>query len=193
MKNLIIFLFGAACGVGGTLLWLRKDIQKELNEIKNNQQKSAENEKKSEEVPFQMEEIVAQATVGNNIPKKKAEKVAYNTIPLVTKEESEPEDTDPGSDETDGGIFEIDADEYMHNKEYEQEHLVYYRGDRVMATEEGTIIANPFMLVGGEWETCVGNYADRTAFVRNSKLVTDYEIYVEDGTYVDEYGPIENL
>ena len=30
MKNVLIFLFGAGLGVGGTLLWLRKDIKKDL-------------------------------------------------------------------------------------------------------------------------------------------------------------------
>ena len=91
------------------------------------------------------------------------------------------------------GLGEIDEDDFMRNDANEKERLVYYRGDRIMATESGTIITNPAMLVGVTWENCVGNYADRTAFIRNSKLVTDYEIYVEDGLYTDEYGDENNL
>ena len=47
MKNLLIFLFGAACGAGGTLLWLRKDIKKEL-------EKAREEAEKAAELPFTM-------------------------------------------------------------------------------------------------------------------------------------------
>lgn len=94
-----------------------------------------------------------------------------------------------GHNETDGGVFEIDKDDFNADDGYEQERLVYYRGDKIMCTEDGTIVTNPFILVGGEWDKCVGNYADHTAFIRNARLVTDYEIFVEDGLYSDEYGP----
>ena len=188
MKNLLILLFGAALGAGGTILWLRKDIQKQLEEIKK-QENESKNEKRDDDMPFQVEE-----------KPKKEEKVAYHNIPMSDPKPAEEENIDEiedddidisGNDETDGGILEIDVDEMMHNHEYEKERLVYYRGDRVMSTESGTIITNPFPLIGGEWENCVGNYADSTAFVRNMRLLTDYEIYVEDGLYSDEYGADE--
>ena len=92
------------------------------------------------------------------------------------------------AESADGGCFEIDIDDFMHDDSNEKVRLVYYRGDRIMATENGTILTNPAMFVGTTWENCVGNYADHTAFIRNARLVTDYEIYVEDGLYTDEYG-----
>jgi hypothetical protein len=98
-----------------------------------------------------------------------------------------------GNDETDGGCFEIDEEDFLHNDANEKERYVYYRGDRIMATENGTIITNPAMFVGTMWENCVGNYANNTAFIRNSRLNTDFEIYVEDGLYSDEYGDELNL
>ena len=207
MKNLLIFLFGAAVGTVGTLFYLRKGIKKQLEVIENNaknaekeaaeggsdKEKDGKKEASDSSVPFKMDK--------ENVPMamKESTKINYNRIiednyrgkppvPIMPNDEHF-----AGSDEADGGCFEIDEDDFMRNDENEKERLVYYRGDRIMATESGTIITNPAMLVGATWENCVGNYADRTAFIRNSKLVTDYEIYVEDGLYTDEYGDENNL
>ena len=70
MKNLLIFLFGAACGVGGTLLWLRKDIKKELDNIRIDM--------REQEMPFSVsdsdaeksekKEAVVHGKVGNGVP-----------------------------------------------------------------------------------------------------------------------------
>lgn len=195
MKNLLIFLFGVGFGVGGTMIWLRKDIKKHLEEMQNK-------EKPESEEPFVVEDDKKKdagddtdnAVQANRITPEM--RVKYNEM-VVEYKKNEPvtEEDEPdirGRDETDGGFVEIDADEFMHDHSNEKERLVYFRGDRIMCTESGTIIANPYMLVGGEWENCVGNYADRTAFIRNPKLVTDYEIYVEDGLYSDEYGVEDN-
>lgn len=207
MKNLLIFLFGAAVGTVGTLFYLRKGIKKQLEVIENNaknaekeaaeygsdKEKDGKQDVSDSSIPFKMDE--------ENVPMamKESTKINYNRIiednyrgkppvPIMPNDEHF-----AGSDETDGGCFEIDEDDFMRNDENEKERLVYYRGDRIMATESGTIITNPAMLVGATWENCVGNYADRTVFIRNSKLVTDYEIYVEDGLYTDEYGDENNL
>lgn len=206
MKNLLIFLFGASVGAVGTLFYLRKGIKKQLetieNEAKNSGnsgQKEAENGSengngdtktvaKESNIPFEIKE--------DGMPNalKETTKVQYNKIvednyrgrPPVPITESNSNSV--GMDESDGGCFEIDIDDFMHDESNEKVRLVYYRGDRIMATENGTILTNPAMFVGTTWENCVGNYADHTAFIRNARLVTDYEIYVEDGLYTDEYG-----
>jgi len=214
VKNLLIFLFGAAIGAGGMLLWLRKDIKEELEKAEKSGSES------DSEPPFTVKNDTGTREKGAEIvaandsyePEKRA-KVPYHTLFQGSEgktselfsdprdsgifthvRENEDENDNPeagfiGNDETDGGVFEIDKDDFMADDGYEQERLVYYRGDKIMATEDGTIITNPFILVGGEWDKCVGNYADRTAFIRNPRLVVDYEIYVEDGLYSDEYGP----
>ena len=198
MKNLIIFLFGAAVGAGGAIIWLRKDIQKQLSEIRENSTAN-ESTKAAEDVPFSVNDIPRKVT------HKQQEPIQYNKIPLAKDEtmkissvsdnngEHVVED-DPGfaTDETDGGIYEIDMGEFKDNDRYTKDHLVYYRGDKVMATENGTVIKNPFPMIGGNWENCVGNYAERTAFIRNPKMLTDYEIYVEDCMYSDEFGSLED-
>lgn len=198
MKELFIFLFGAGCGVGGTLLWLRKDIQKKLDEIGN-----------GSDIPFEVSDVNTNKKEDSKerrpVATSEATRVNYNNIissnysgtPVPVMPREDEEDNDPeagfvGSDETDGGIFEIDRESFDDDETFESKRLVYFEGDRVMSTESGTIITNPAMWVGSEWENCVGNYAKNTAFIRNSRLLTDYEIFVEEGLYTDEYGPIDN-
>lgn len=200
MKNLLIFLFGAAVGSVGSLFYLRKGIKKQLAEIENNAKnaekeavENGQNGKKEGSVPFEMKE--------ENVPTalKESTKIAYNRIiednysgkppvPVMPRDENF-----VGNDEPDGGCFEIDMDDFMHDDSNEKARLVYYRGDKIMSTESGTIIGQPAALVGTMWENYVGNYADHTAFIRNSRLVTDYEIYVEEGFYTDEFGDELNL
>lgn len=206
MKTLLTFLFGAVCGAGGMLVYLRKDIKKRLE---------AEVEaKKEEDVPFTVNDD--KKNDENNKPSndftsqkvpmsvKKSAKVDYRAIyenanstpqPAVVlpREEEKKEDTDDieirgGKDEPDVEPFEIDNSTFEHDHSFDKDRIVFYQGDQVMATEAGTIIPNPFILVGNRWESFVGHYANRTAFVRNTRLSTDYEIYVESGTYTDEYG-----
>ncbi len=183
MKNLLIFLFGVAFGFGGTMLWLRKDIKEELENIK------ITNIDSQEEPPFSVDDKKEEEK--KPVAVRKETRIAYNNIIKDVEAGKKPEPkipVMPREDETDGTIVEIDRDTFDFDKGYEQKRLVYFRGDRIMATEEGTIIPNPYILVGGNWEVCVGNYVKNTAFVRNEKLLTDYEIYVEDGLYEDEYG-----
>ena len=200
MKNLLIFLFGVGCGVGGTLVWLRKDIRRELDAIENRKNEedipfTVGEPKKKEEKSEKMTQNLDKYEPSEDVPEalKEENRIRYDKIIdenyVETVEDEDDFDDDPGaSDESDGGIFEIDEDEFVHNYDNEKERLVYFRGDKIMSTESGTIIQNPFPLIGGEWENCVGNYADNTAFIRNPRLTTDYEIYVEDGLYTDEFG-----
>lgn len=88
MKYLLSFLFGVGCGVGGTLLWLRKDIKQEL-------EKARTSAVEASELPFTM----GDTTTGENketgvrseseaserpsegyIRDKAAEKVEYNKM-----------------------------------------------------------------------------------------------------------------
>ena len=92
------------------------------------------------------------------------------------------------NDIPDGTFLEIDKEEFRFDKSNEKDHLVYYLEDKIMSSENGTIIPNPYHLVGNEWENLIGKYSPNTAYVRNPRLATDYEILVEAGSYVDEWG-----
>lgn len=230
MKYIFTFLFGAACGVGGTLLWLRKDIKKRLAE-------EAQKASTSAEVPFTFGDTTtpsegqksirsdSEASQGHSeredavLQQRKQDKIDYHRIvasvkagekpsvwvPVMPREEtvvsSETVEEDDISLEKEDRlddiismrelpdeILPIDHDEWEYDKSTEKDRLVYYMGDRIMATENGTIIETPALLVGNNWESYVGQYLNNTALVRNQKLMTDYEIFVERGFYSDEYG-----
>ena len=210
MKNLLIFLFGVSVGAGGTFVWLHKDIKKQLEEAKI---AAMEEVRQAENPPFDVSENDENKEENKPEALKKSTKTAYHKVvesvktgdttavndvfrepvmvPVVPRDDDYFNDDDGyfvDGDETNGGVYEIDKDEFMNNDTYEQERLVYYRGDHIMATEEGTIIRNPAILVGSTWQNCVGNYVNNTAFIRNSKMLKDYEIFCEDGLYEDEYG-----
>lgn len=228
MKYILTFLFGAGCGVGGTLLWLRKDIKKRLE--------TAEN---CDEIPFTMGDETASdnsenATRSENTAsqghseKRERDRVNYNRIvsayqsgekpsapvPVMPREdgylshdeaveetEDDEEDADIEDDLVDvhsmddapEGYFEIDRETFSRDESNEKNFFVYFRGDKIMSTDNGAIIDAPALLVGTEWENWVGHYAPNTAFVRNPRLVTDYEIHVEDGFYEEEFGPIDPI
>lgn len=220
MKYILSFLFGAACGVGGTLLWLRKDIKRELeirSEASNN-----------DDMPFIMEEHNdvgeepeslrgtkngLRIEISDRNAARREEKINYNKIindvksgakpelkiPVLPREDypeahyDEGEEVEAAEEETKTEdelvCFPIPIEDFTHDDNYEKERLVYFRGDHVMCTEAGSVIATPAIFVGSNWEEAIGKDAERTAFIRNPKISTDYEIYVEDGLYEDEYGP----
>ena len=221
MKYILSFLFGAVCGVGGTLLWLRKDIKEELSEMETRSKAS-----QSDDMPFVMgehsngsegSESLREAKNGLRneesapVARREETRVEYNKIINAVKTGEEPKlkvpvlpredypeahyiseeehqanfvDRDEGED-----TFPIDYETFRHEKNYNQERYVYFRGDKIMCTESGTIIDTPALMVGADWEEYVGREKERSAYIRNPKLNTDYEIYVEDGLYEDEYGP----
>jgi hypothetical protein len=228
MKYILTFLFGAGCGVGGTLLWLRKDIKKRLETTEN-----------GSELPFTIGDETApdnseNATRSENTAsqghseKRERDRVNYNRIvsayqsgekpsapvPVMPREngylshdgsaedaEDDEEDADIEDDLVDvhsmddapEGYFEIDRETFSRDESNEKNFFVYFRGDQIMSTDNGAIIDAPALLVGTEWENWVGHYAPNTAFVRNPRLVTDYEIHVEDGFYEEEFGPIDPI
>lgn len=82
----------------------------------------------------------------------------------------------------------IDNEEFDNNPGFSKDRLVFYEGDRVLCTDNGNVIENGYLLIGDNWEDEVGHYANRTAYIRNNKTAVDYEIYVEAGSYRDEWG-----
>lgn len=226
MKNILIFLFGAACGAAGSLFYLRKEVKKELAE-RDQKAEMVKNEEKEADLPFEMkkneakiqntlDENADKVTVNQPVAVRETTRIAYNNIVNQVKngEKMKPgpsvpvmprEDIDQSIDESlvdsnnilddDESLnvraevfLEIDKDTFEYDKDYEKDRIVYFKGDRIMCTEAGTVIDNPYLLVGNQWEDWIGDYAENTAFVRNVRLTTDYEVYVENGTYVDEYG-----
>lgn len=159
----------------------RIKYNKIINKIKNSDVKTLDTQQNGQFVAFQDRKEPVPIMPREDLPPNIDENLAeIDEIEGVSEEE----DIVPRSET----FFEIDRDDFDHDDEYLKVRYVYFRGDRVMCTESGTVITNPYLFVGNQWEQFVGNYAQNTAFVRNTRLREDYEIYVEEGTYADEYG-----
>lgn len=62
--------------------------------------------------------------------------------------------------------------------------LYYYKGDDILCDAKDSIIDDPEELLGSEWTKLLKDKA--TAFIRNEKLLIDYEIYSISALYSDE-------
>lgn len=204
MKNLVYFLLGVGIGAGGTFLWLHNELKKV---------KDQQNTK--EEVPFTADDNKENAgnngNASNNIetPEVNARqemKTAYSNIVQSTSTApvqdngsnwgSAPVPVMPREEVTEvenegQGIFEITKEDYLAETGDEKEYLLWYRVDHVLCEEDGTIIRNPAMFIGHDWMNYVGHYAKDTAFVKNARLCTKYEIKCEEGLYTDVHGPYD--
>lgn len=218
MKYILSFLFGVGCGVGGTLLWLRKDIKQELENAR--QEAST-----GSELPF----TVGDAITGSNqetgsrsdsegserpsrvdIRQNAENRVEYNKLideinsgvkpsaPILVQEREEAPDTEEDNitllnDQPDI-IRPIDIEEFKYEDKYEKIELVYFSTDRIMATENGCVYPNPAICVGSDWEQYVGRYAAKEAFIRNERQMSDYDISIEDCTFAEYFGfdPFDN-
>ena len=215
MKNLIYFMLGFGVGAAGCFLWLHKEIKKiaekqakeaEVPFTVDENGKNGENEANEKasvsavegptsdrnEAKVQYNEIVKNTVEGHSEPPT----ASWGSIPVpVMPREEEKigmgnEDLEknfitpePGEE----GIFEIDEQEYLAETGDEKEFLMWFRGDHILCEENGTIISNPVMLIGNGWTQYVGHYAHDTAFVKNARLCTKYEIKCEEGLYTDEF------
>lgn len=108
-------------------------------------------------------------------------------------EKEDPDDVVTNLSEISEGTFEIDVQTFNEDDDYSKEYYTYYAEDKIMSTDQGTIIPNYALLVGSDWEQYVGHYAKNSAYIRNPKLNTDYEILVDHGSYADEFGPYDEM
>lgn len=61
--------------------------------------------------------------------------------------------------------------------------LTYYSGNRVLVDEDGEPIENPERTVGTDFSNHFGEYEDDAVFVRNDRLMSDYQILLDRGAY----------
>ena len=61
--------------------------------------------------------------------------------------------------------------------------LTYYAGNDVLVDDEGDPIEDPGRTVGTEFSSHFGEYEDDAVFVRNDRLMSDYQILLDPGAY----------
>lgn len=92
--------------------------------------------------------------------------------------------------------YSISEDTYYYTlQDYCKEVLMLF-SDGAVSTETGEVITNLEILIGEDnYRDLISNlssYVDDIVYYRNNKLATDYEIFIEPGTYKEEFGPIDN-
>lgn len=212
MKNLIIFISGCICGSVGTLLYLRKDIQNRMEAMENS---SESTENKDEELPFtvgeggEVDEVRSDGIAINDdtrvreVPNKvNTNKVRYDDLVRKTMSSedinAEEDPNDDGDDPQNEAFYEelksrpqfepiYDMSDF-NDPNFSTETYIFYRGDNVFCTDNGTIVERPALLVGTEWPNWIGKVKPNTALVRDNKRIKSIDIFVEDGLYSDEYG-----
>ena len=179
-KYVATFVGGAVIGALGTLLWLRKEYNKKVEEavIENEKRNAANETKKVKDI------------------EEKAEKKAYERVNQellkrhgYTSDDAEsvvrdklPDDMGP---ETPYGIS---GDDYlMTRREYDKVSLMYY-DDGVLACEDGTVVEDILYVLGPNWMKEIGKYDEDTAYIRNDRSGADYEVICEHMTYSDMHG-----
>lgn len=66
---------------------------------------------------------------------------------------------------------------------YTISELTYYSGNGVLVDEDGEPIEDPERTVGTDFSNHFGEYEDDAVFVRNDRLMSDYQILLDRGAY----------
>ena len=213
MKNLLIFLGGAVCGAVGALWYLRKDYEAKLEEaeVRLNavEEQVEENIKVVEKNAEKITKTTAKLAKKARDYSKMCEKLQYKdengpvsaVEALIREDREKDESVDQEDDLPFKGPSEglndvpygISDKDFIHDgkEDFDKVTIFYYRGDDVLAEEDGTVIKDWKYNVGEDWKDQIGRFVDDEAFIRNERIGTDYNIVCEDMSYTDEFGEEE--
>ena len=183
-KYIATFAGGAILGAIGTLLWLRKEYNKKIEEavLENEKKNTIKEEKKTKEIEEQAEEKAYQR-VNKELLKRHgytsdaAESVVRDDLPNDTGKETP---------------YGISGEDFLMRKqgEYYKISLLYF-DDGVLSTESGEVINDILYVLGPNWMKEIGKYDDDVAYIRNDRAGSDYEVVLEHRNYSDYFGVVE--
>lgn len=174
LSKIFVFAVGAAIGSAVTYKYLKTkydDILKE--ELESMREFYAEKYNDySDEEEQEVEDAPVESDVMNDIRRTYASIAKTNNY--ITKEqESEFDNVDKP--------YVIDADDYGEYEDYSLNNLTYF-ADKILADDAGEIIENVAETVGADlWDLFPDD--DDTVFIRNDKLMSDYEIQKDYRNY----------
>lgn len=206
MKNLIIFLAGAAAGTGVTYYCLRKyyndQMESTIQEIKldyderlksqTNASQHETEEQSDESEGYVKPENYSKTSRKNH--KTEDNQFDYNALSkdglADENQDEEPEEmishitvkTEPPKGRK---RYCISPDEFIELDGREKITLTYFEGDQVFMDENEQVDLNGLKNVGKSNLDHVGDYEDGTLYVRNDDNGTDYEIIFDDRSYAD--------
>ena len=186
-KYVAAFGIGAVIGAAGTLLWLRKEYNKKVEEAVAEQQKKNDISKEPEKPKEEPQEKKEDKNFNKAYEKMNRELLKRHGYTSDEAESVVREELPADEKETPYGIS--DEDFLMSKREHDKITLIYYEGDDVLASEDGTVVEDVLYVLGPHWMKEVGKYEGDAAYIRNERAGADYEIIVQHMNYSDEYGP----
>lgn len=182
LSKVIIFAVGAAAGSAVTYLYLKNKyeqiINDEIDEMRNYYISKYESDVE-EDIPEEVEEEPVE------IDSIKQEIKAYAKI-AEQNGYSEPGKIERMVNEVEKP-YVISPDEYGEYQDYELINLVFY-ADGVLADDMDEEIDSFDNIVGENFMDHYGEYEDDTVFVRNDRLMADYEIQRDERNYSEVVG-----
>lgn len=158
MKNVLIFVAGAAVGSLVTVKLLKDHYEQKANEeIKSVKEVFSRRKKELEQAEKDNAEYLRRAN-------------AYSRESSVDKPEEE--------DDVEDDIYVIPPEEFGILKHYEQVSWSYYE-DGTVLDENDDIVTDVERLIGKDTLSRIGEFEDDAIHVRNTRINTDFEILYE--------------
>lgn len=192
IKYSFIFVIGAAIGGLATWQYLKpkyeKMIQEEVNEFKKDWSGRDDDESESEAEAedykiLTLEELEEKRDQLNEIRKTYDNIIGENKYRKVLEK--------GGSDVIDDEPYVISPLKFAEqDDDYEVISLTYF-SDGILVDDMGELIENPDSIVGTEFPEHFGEYTEDpdTVYVRNERLMVDYEIQRDLDTYAKPVDP----
>lgn len=179
IKNVLIFIAGAAVGVAASWQFMKNKYSSIANEeiasvkerYKNRHTDILDN---ADEEPEPIEEEEADFSEEEKDEYVKLAK-NYDTV----EKGDEDMNTNPV------GPYVIKPEIFGMEDGYEVVSLTYY-ADGVLADENDNVIEDVEFMVGDDFADYFGVYEEDSVFVRNEMLKTDYEILLDEESFYDE-------
>jgi len=200
MKGILIFLAGAGVGAGVTAFVLKSKydskLEKKASELSDIYRKKLEDAGLANFTVDEKPDINEAAKANLNKPYSDISRAYSKTFengPVANNVES---DRDDRVDEKLGQkvanavmdyIYTISPDEFAStHADYEKATLQFYT-DEILADEQGEPV-NPNGTIGDDFVNHFDEFERDVVYIRNDKLLTDYEVIREAMSYEDYYG-----
>lgn len=180
LNNIVIFAAGAAVGCFVTWRYLNAEYLKrtdeQVNEVKEFYSKRFGDPSKSEKPECSNEPVISEPDPTLNIREYAAELVGqgYTNYSNIEAEQN-PLCKPP---------YVIMPSEYGDQEDYDEEQLTFF-ADGVLANALDEPLEDVEGAVGLDYMNHFGDYEEDTVFIRNERLMTDYEIQRDERKYSD--------
>lgn len=190
--NILVFAVGAAVGSAATWMILKNKyeqrVQEEVESVKealsgltNNTEQSEENETEESEDEEEHHQINWDELEDLNEESDDELEEYANLTNLYSNEKGGAEKVKAKKP------YVISPYDFGEIDEYRKIDLTYY-ADEVLEDEDGEIVTDIEELIGADSLNTFGEYEDDAVFVRNERLMTDFEILKDYRTYEEVTG-----